>query len=135
MESSQLSYCIYQHKTYRLVTLFRGSLISLIFDKTLTVDPSKVPESEGVTLMSADIDRIGASLPLIHELYASPMEAGVAIWLLCRIFEVSIIAPLLWVIGNVYSWEGVDTRLTGSSMSCHRISRRLPGWQGSITLA
>ncbi|KAH7305780.1 ABC transporter [Stachybotrys elegans] len=138
-----LSYCVYQHKTYRLVTLFRGSLISLIFGKTLVVDLSNVSESEGVTLMSADIDRIGASLPLIHELYASPIEAGIAIWLLYRMFEVSMAAPLAWVIvcliiglpiataaGNAQlPWlEAIERRLEATAMAITSIKTiRLSG--------
>ncbi|UJO17086.1 ABC multidrug transporter B [Fulvia fulva] len=73
-----LTYAVYQHKTYRLLTLYRGALVAMIFDKTLRVEASSVDDAEAVTLMSADIDRTTGSMHVVHELYASVIEAGIA---------------------------------------------------------
>lgn len=95
---NQVSYAVYQHKTYRLLTLYRGSLVTMIFGKTLRIDASSISEAEAITLMSADIDRIGSSMSLIHELYASAIELGIALWLLYRLLGIAIFAPIVWVI-------------------------------------
>ncbi|KAJ6446709.1 Canalicular multispecific organic anion transporter 2 [Purpureocillium lavendulum] len=93
-----ISYAVYQHKTYRLLTMFRGSLIAMIFDKTLRIDSSAVQDAEAITLMSADIDRIASSMPLIHELYGSFIETGIALYLLYRLLGLAIAAPIAWII-------------------------------------
>ncbi|KAG6008111.1 hypothetical protein E4U21_004993 [Claviceps maximensis] len=56
-----LSLAWYEHMTYRVLTMFRGSLISLIYDKTLRLSTVAVQDAEAITLVSADIDRIGLS--------------------------------------------------------------------------
>ncbi|KAH8672363.1 P-loop containing nucleoside triphosphate hydrolase protein [Ilyonectria robusta] len=93
-----LSYAVYQHKTYRLLTLFRGSLITLIFGKTLKIDATVTEDAEAITLMSADIDRIGSSMTLIHELYGAVIDTALAIWLLYRLIGLALVAPIVWII-------------------------------------
>ncbi|OAA71650.1 ABC transporter, transmembrane domain, type 1 [Akanthomyces lecanii RCEF 1005] len=85
------------HKTYRLLTLYRGSLIALIYNKTLKMNVANVTDAEAITLMSADIDRIGHSLPLIHELYASLLDIAIALWLLYGRLGIAMIAPIIWI--------------------------------------
>ncbi|RCI10632.1 hypothetical protein L249_4464 [Ophiocordyceps polyrhachis-furcata BCC 54312] len=86
-----LSFAIYQHKTYRLLTLIRGSLVTLIFNKTLRVSSASIADGEAITLMSADIDRIGA-ITMIHEFYASFIEAAIALWLLYSLLGIAVLA-------------------------------------------
>ncbi|OBT74156.1 hypothetical protein VF21_06257 [Pseudogymnoascus sp. 05NY08] len=94
-----LSFSVYQHKTYRLLTLFRGSIIALVFDKTLHVNSSVTENAEAITLMSADIDRIGSSMTLVHEIYASFIDGALAIYLLYRLLGVAVVPPLIWIVG------------------------------------
>lgn len=98
LTTCQLSYAVYQHKTYRLLTLFRGSLITLIFGKTLKIDATVTEDAEAITLMSADIDRIGSSMTLIHELYGAVIDTALAIWLLYRLIGLALVAPIVWII-------------------------------------
>jgi hypothetical protein len=91
---------VYQHKVYRLLTVFRGSLVALIFDKTLRIESSLLTDAEAVTLMSADIDRIGVSLPVIHEVYASLIETALALFLLNRLLNVALTGAILWTISE-----------------------------------
>ncbi|ODA76961.1 hypothetical protein RJ55_07478 [Drechmeria coniospora] len=93
-----LAYAVYQHKTYRLLTLYRGSLITMIFEKTLRIDSEAEENAEAITLMSADIDRIGSCMSMIHELYCGFLEAGIALWLLYRYLGVAVVAPIIWII-------------------------------------
>ncbi|PFH57820.1 hypothetical protein XA68_14537 [Ophiocordyceps unilateralis] len=124
-----LSFAIYQHKTYRLLTLFRGSLVTLIFNKTLRVSSTSIADGEAITLMSADIDRVG-SVTLIHEFYASFIEAAIALWLLYSLLGIAVVAPVLWIIvcliggiplaraaGNAQTpWlEAIEERLAATS--------------------
>ncbi|XP_044717675.1 ABC transporter domain-containing protein [Hirsutella rhossiliensis] len=124
-----LSYAIYQHKTYRLLTLFRGSLVTLIFNKTLRVSSSSIADAEAITLMSADIDRIG-SITLVHEFYASFLEAALALYLLYNLLGIAVVAPVAWIVvclvagiplakaaGNAQTpWlEAIEERLAATS--------------------
>lgn len=80
------------------MTLFRGSLITLIYDKTIVINSASITDAEALTLMSADIDRIGASLPLIHEVYASLIDIALALGLLYRLLGIAMVAPIVWIV-------------------------------------
>ena len=100
----QVSYAVHQHKTYRLLTMFRGSLVMMIFEKTLKTRSTSIADAEAITHMSADIDRIGQSMPLIHELYASLIDIAIALWLLYRLLGIALVAPIIWIVGS-YRWR------------------------------
>jgi ATP-binding cassette subfamily C (CFTR/MRP) protein 1 len=70
----------------------RGSLVTLIFDKTLRMSTSVVSDSAAITLMSTDIERIGSGMREIHEVYASIIEVAIALWLLARLLNLAMIA-------------------------------------------
>ncbi|KAM5429329.1 hypothetical protein McanCB56680_000032 [Microsporum canis] len=93
-----LSYAVYEHKTYRLITLYRGSLVTFIFEKTLRIDSTSDDNAEAITLMSADIDRIGYSMTLVHEIYAGFIEIAIALWQLHRLLGIAVVAPVGWII-------------------------------------
>ncbi|KAF6835949.1 ABC multidrug transporter [Colletotrichum plurivorum] len=76
--------CYYQHLNFQLITMIRGSLVALIFEKTMSLDASTARDNEAVTLMSADIEGIEPGVELIHEIWASVVELGVALYLLQR---------------------------------------------------
>lgn len=78
--------------------MYRGSLVSLIYDKTVVINSASITDAEALTLMSADIDRIGASLPLIHEVYASLVDIALSLGLLYRLLGIAMVAPILWII-------------------------------------
>ncbi|KAJ3488824.1 hypothetical protein NLG97_g6122 [Lecanicillium saksenae] len=91
------TYAYFQHKTYRLVTIFRGSLISLIYDKTVRICSAEISDAEAVTLMSADIDRIAMSLQIVYDFLIGPIELVLALCLLFRLLGVAMVAPGIWV--------------------------------------
>ncbi|KAF9890446.1 hypothetical protein FE257_005851 [Aspergillus nanangensis] len=82
-----------QHKTYRLITMMRGSLVPLIYRHTLRLDLGSVKDSAALTLMSVDIERITSGLRYVHEIWASPIDVALAIWLLKRQIGVAAVAP------------------------------------------
>jgi hypothetical protein len=95
-----MSLAWYEHMTYRALTLFRGSLVTLIFGKTLRLSTSAVKDAEAITLMSADIDRIGLSMQIIHDAYAAVVELALSLWLLSRLLGIAVLPPTLFIVGK-----------------------------------
>jgi hypothetical protein len=100
--SLAISLTYYQHKTYQLVIRLRGALVSLLYTKTLTSPPQSLSKKAPVTLMSVDVDGITSAAPNAHEIWASPAEIGVAIWLLQRQIGVMCVVPLSIVFREHY---------------------------------
>ncbi|WQF78674.1 Putative AAA+ ATPase domain, ABC transporter type 1, transmembrane domain-containing protein [Colletotrichum destructivum] len=85
----------YYQMTYRFVTSIRGSLCSLIYTKTLDLSSTALDESVPVSLMSTDTESICQSAATLHELWASPIESAVAIFLLYRQLGLAALAPVV----------------------------------------
>ncbi|KAJ5901474.1 hypothetical protein N7495_002002 [Penicillium taxi] len=81
--------------TYRFVTSIRGSLCNLIYTKTLDLSSTALDESVAVSLMSTDTESICQSAATLHELWASPIESAVAIFLLYRQLGLAALAPVV----------------------------------------
>ncbi|CAI7598161.1 unnamed protein product [Penicillium glandicola] len=93
-----ISYAAYEHKTYRVITMVRGSLVTLIFNKTLRMSTTAISNTAAITLMSTDIERIGSGLREMHELYSNFTEVALALWLLARLLNVATIASTAVVV-------------------------------------
>ncbi|EPS25450.1 hypothetical protein PDE_00383 [Penicillium oxalicum 114-2] len=91
----------YQHKTNRLEVMIRGSLVSLIYDKTLHLTPAVAADGSAVTLMSTDIDRIVMGTRHLHEFYANFIEIPIALWLLARLLGLASIAAAAIIGGSL----------------------------------
>ncbi|CAG8971668.1 hypothetical protein HYALB_00003136 [Hymenoscyphus albidus] len=89
------SVAIYKHKTYRLITMIRGALVSLIYAKTLKLDTGSLADAAAVTLISTDIDRIALGLGYAHEMWASLIDVGIAVYLLERQLGIVCIVPII----------------------------------------
>ena len=72
----------YQHLTFRGITMARGGLISLLFEKVATMDSRSVDPGSSTTLMSADIERIATGGSTVHDIWSSFIEIGLSIYLL-----------------------------------------------------
>jgi len=83
----------FMHQTYRLVTVSRGTVISMIYSQTVDINLASVDESAAVTLMSADVERICSALQYIHGTWASPLDAGIGVYLLHRHIGMAAIGP------------------------------------------
>ncbi|KAL6364357.1 hypothetical protein LRP88_01755 [Fusarium phalaenopsidis] len=79
----------YYHKTYQ------GSLESLIYNKTLDLSTTAFDETIAVTLMSTDTEAICLSFSNLHEVWASPIECGVALFLLYRQLGLAFLSPMI----------------------------------------
>ncbi|KAL7917975.1 ABC transporter [Trichoderma austrokoningii] len=95
-----MSLAWYEHMTYRVLTMFRGSLITFVFGKTLRLSASAVNDAEAITLMSADIDRIGLCMPILHDAYASLVELTLSLWFLYRLLGIAVVPPTVFIVGK-----------------------------------
>ncbi|KAK6217677.1 RAS2 protein [Pestalotiopsis sp. IQ-011] len=84
----------YYHMTYRFVTAARGSLCGMIYCKTLDLSATALDESIAVTLMSTDTENICLTFANLHEVWASPVECGVALYLLYRNLGLAALTPM-----------------------------------------
>ncbi|KAJ5085777.1 P-loop containing nucleoside triphosphate hydrolase protein [Penicillium argentinense] len=108
-----VSFAAYQHKIDRMITKMRGSLVAMIFNKTLRMSTSTVSDASAITLMSTDIERIGYGLRDMHEIYSNFTEVVLALWLLARLLKLATLASTLVVI--VCLVAGVPLAVASSS--------------------
>ncbi|KAF1936458.1 hypothetical protein EJ02DRAFT_470428 [Clathrospora elynae] len=95
-----------QHKTYRVITKLRGTLVSLIYTKTLTVSVPTAQKGSPITLMSADVERTATELRFMHECWASCIDIGLGIYLLELQLEPTSVAPgVLFLLCSVVGLE------------------------------
>jgi hypothetical protein len=66
-----------------MVTMYRGSLVSLIYQKTLELQTENIKEAAPVTLMSTDIEQL-LGLTGLHEIWACLLELPIGIYILFR---------------------------------------------------
>ncbi|KAF6832441.1 hypothetical protein CPLU01_06124 [Colletotrichum plurivorum] len=84
----------FQHLVYRYVTMMRGCLVLLIYQKTTSISVVAAEDAAAVTLMSTDIERIVNGMSKIHESWSTLLQMAVALALLYRQLGVVFIAPL-----------------------------------------
>ncbi|KAE9574644.1 ABC transporter [Colletotrichum fructicola] len=89
----------YQHKLYRFITMVRGSLASFVLSKNLDANTAAAEDSSAaLTLVSADVRNICRSFETLHEVWANPVEIGIAIWLLQRQLGLGSVGPAITII-------------------------------------
>ncbi|KAJ5356582.1 ABC transporter integral membrane type 1 [Penicillium concentricum] len=89
-----VSTALYKRQVVRMLTMTRGSLVTMIYAKTLRQAADPRQEASSTTLMSTDIDRIATGLLDSHELWASPIEIVIALVLLGRSIGYPSVAAL-----------------------------------------
>lgn len=85
----------FMHQTYRMATISRGAIVTMIYSQTVDLNLASVNESAAVTLMSADVERICSALQYIHGPWASPLDAAIGAYLLHRHIGLAAIGPAL----------------------------------------
>jgi hypothetical protein len=84
----------HQHLTYRFITMMRGGLVSMLYNKATDITLSNVDPSSSLTLMSADIERIVTGMQTAHELWSNTVEVVLAIYLLGRQLGAACAVPI-----------------------------------------
>ena len=87
----------------QVVTSFRGSLVGMIYSKTVDLSITAIDESAAVTLMSTDTETICLAFMQVHEIWAVPIETGLAFWLLQRQIGSAFLAVAMVAIVGVIS--------------------------------
>jgi ATP-binding cassette subfamily C (CFTR/MRP) protein 1 len=80
--------------------MIRAGLISMIYENTLTLNTDSLTDSAAVTLMGTDVERVVANFRAIHEVWASILEVGLALWLLERQLWIASLIPLFISVGR-----------------------------------
>ncbi|ATY65911.1 ATP-binding cassette [Cordyceps militaris] len=88
------SYSWYWHQVNRSVTMIRGGLVIVLFDKLLRLAESPATEAQAVTLMFSDTQRVMTAMNYFHELWAGVLDTAIATWLLYRKTGVASFAML-----------------------------------------
>jgi ATP-binding cassette subfamily C (CFTR/MRP) protein 1 len=109
---------LHEKRNLLLVT-FRGSLISLIYDKAFLY-PSVADDLPAVALMSADVDQMSNAILYASEIWALLVELGVGIALLWRQIGLVALAPIV---------------LTGITASINTLLAKVQGKRRGVWLA
>ncbi|KAI1865044.1 uncharacterized protein JN550_008590 [Neoarthrinium moseri] len=84
------------HLSYRLMTMMRAQLTTVIYTKLLTLPISSTNESAAISLMGTDVQRIAETFwQLIIEALPSVAQLGVAVYLLYAQLGAVCVAPVL----------------------------------------
>lgn len=102
--NSQVSTAFYSRQTYRFIISIRGSLLATIYAQTLKRRSGEMGTDTAITLMGTDVERISTSLRDIHEIWASPIDIGLALWLLERQLAVSCLMPVILSLGMYFQF-------------------------------
>ncbi|KAH7237781.1 P-loop containing nucleoside triphosphate hydrolase protein [Fusarium redolens] len=104
----------YQHLTYRAITMARGQLVSILFDKATDISITAADPSAALTLMSADIERIDTGWRTAHDVWANLVEIVIAVYLLGRQLGIACLIPvgaaIFSIIGSIIAVSFVMAR-------------------------
>ncbi|KAF5682935.1 major facilitator family transporter [Fusarium denticulatum] len=104
----------YQHLTYRAITMARGQLVSILFNKATDISITAADPSAALTLMSADIERIDTGWRTAHDVWANLVEIVIAVYLLGRQLGIACLIPvgaaIFSIIGSVIAVSFVMAR-------------------------
>lgn len=98
------------YQSARFVARVKGGLIGLVYQETMKARTADLGETTAIALMGTDIERIAFNFLQIHELWASVIEIGVAIWLLEQQVFLACLAPVVVILstyiilGSSLSW-------------------------------
>ncbi|KAH0283877.1 putative multidrug resistance protein, partial [Aureobasidium sp. EXF-3399] len=112
----------YQQSMFKTLTMFRGAMVTLIFNHSVALSDHMNAENAAVSHMSTDIDSLSRSLVEINEFWARLIEVGLGIGLLAN------------QIGGV---AVVPVALVGLSTYCQNFVSRTIGakrkaWNGKV---
>jgi hypothetical protein len=100
----------------------RGALISLIYKSMLGMKDGNDETSASLSLLSVDVDRICTSLQWVIGIAPDAIQVGIAIWLLEARLGAICVAPMLVVLGLLFSpsslFNFARKLLTGSNIEC-----------------
>ncbi|KAK9777262.1 putative ATP-binding cassette transporter [Seiridium cardinale] len=129
-----VSRAFYWRQTNRTIASIRSCLIAMIYRHTTGLKATELKDTAIVTLMGTDVERIAQALRLIHELWASILEVGIALWLLQRQMSWAFLVPLIITLASVLMTWGVSNRI-GSAQAAwsERVQKRVAVTSGMLS--
>lgn len=89
-----LATVLYKRQLDRFLTKLRATQVTALYAKVLELPADKVQDNAAITLINTDVQRIHQSLQRFEDIFATPIEIAVAIFLLQRQIGVACIAPI-----------------------------------------
>ncbi|KAH8703765.1 putative multidrug resistance-associated protein [Talaromyces proteolyticus] len=121
-----ISRAVYWRQTYRMIAKIRSGLTAKIYRHMSILPGRDLKDSEAVTLMGTDVERIVDSLTYVHELWASIVEVGIATWLLVRQVSFASLMPLLVGIMSVIGASYIAARFGPAQRAwTERVQKRI----------
>jgi hypothetical protein len=80
--------------------MFRGGLVSIIFDKAISLSATSQNEASAMTAMGIEIERIAAGLQSFHDIWGSFVEVTLGLWLLYYQLWAADAVPILISVGK-----------------------------------
>jgi hypothetical protein len=115
--------------------MVRGGLVSFIYEQTLGLNSASLSESASLTLMTADVERVGSGMRQMHEVWASIVEVGLALWLLEIHLGVATVAAIVVSLGMCESHKFKTSTKTCNSLHCNKHQARHDGGRSSKGMA
>ena len=89
------------HLAFRTMSMIRGQLISLIYNKLTTLPITNIDESSAMTLMSTDVQKIAESLYyLVIDILPNVCQLAIAVYLLYTNLGAVCVAPIIVTVGE-----------------------------------
>lgn len=98
---SQISTAQAQHKTNRLISSMRGTMVTMVYNKAIQMPEYKGEDVSAITAMHTDVNRVMAGFTHIHDLWASLIELPLCLWLLWHQLSTADVAPILIFLGKL----------------------------------
>ena len=108
-----MSNSVYQYQNLRFVSRLRGSLIALVYERSLHIRAADQGDITAVALLGADIQRIVSGLQNFHEIWASLLDVAIATYLLQRELSLACLAPVVLVLGK---WRSSSTGISANQV-------------------
>jgi hypothetical protein len=90
----------------------RAGLMSMIYHCTLKLNKNKLGDSQAVTLIGTDVERICNSLQAFHECWVSVIEVTLAVYLLERQVGLTCVVPTVVSLSSCTILKRVVTNCT-----------------------
>lgn len=81
--------------------MVRGGLIAILYEKTSEAKDVELQDRASLTLMGTDVERIITAFRSLHELWASPIEVTIAVYLLQRQLGAACVVPGIVAISKI----------------------------------
>ena len=94
--------------------MIRSILVTETFKAATRIQLGSGDDSAALTLMSTDMERIRVGFRFAHEMWASIIQAGLAVWMLHRQVGVVFVVPV-GVVVVCFDGLGILINFTGDS--------------------